>query len=75
MIGVLSHEGLDGDEHRGDALGWAPGGASPRPAKHSRGREEGEAKCLGEATTERRVHQHPGAWQHPLSESTFLFHY
>lgn len=37
VIGVLSHQGLDGDKHGRDALGWAPGRASPRPAKHIRG--------------------------------------
>ena len=41
VIGVLSHQGLDGDEHGRDALGWAPGRASPRTAKHSRGKGRG----------------------------------
>lgn len=42
VVGILSHQGLDGDKHRRDALGWAPGGASPRTANTAEG--EGDAE-------------------------------
>ena len=44
MVGIFSHQGLDGDEHRRDALGWAPGRASPCTANTAEGQEEGDAE-------------------------------
>lgn len=44
MIGVLSHQGLDGDEHRRDALSWTPGRTRPRPGGD---RQRGETADQG----------------------------
>lgn len=50
MIGVLSHQGLDRDEHGGDALGWAPGRSSPCTVNISEGREGEAEKEQGTST-------------------------
>lgn len=44
VVGVLRHQRLNGDEHRGDALSWTPRWAGPRPG---RDRQRGQTADQG----------------------------